>query len=559
MVDQSTTPEAGYTGSKTPIRSAVLILGMHRSGTSALAGVLVRLGATAPRSLMPPSNDNPRGYWESDPIRCFHDRLLASAGSRWKDWDRFNPGWLESPASQPLLDEFGELIVQEFGTAPLFILKDPRICRFVHVCLRGLEPLNIAPKVIMPVRNPLEVASSLNARDKLTIERALLAWLRHVLDAEVETRHLPRCVVTFESLMQDWRATVADIATALDLKWPKWSTGVEMDIDDFLANELRHHRVPEETLYVRTGLYQWIGDTYRALKQLATDPSNAEQIYETLDDVRNRFNAGTSIFGTVARAQENQTDALLVSVAELKKANQTLSAARDSLDSARERLQGLLASSEQSLKALRAESEQSRATLENEIDRLRAEAVARTEQEAQTQRRHDEEQQTLKERIRELDASLNLRFNELSKMTRMLRERDQVRQQMDDELRRYRRPVELLKSSGLWGATKPLRFAYRVLTSRFGRAARTLAADQALIRKSKYFDSAWYLSQNPDVAARGMDPIEHYVRFGALEERDPGPTFSTMRYIAFNPDVAASGLNPLVHYLRHGQKENRRI
>ncbi len=548
------TPPSQSTQSDLP-RTAVLVLGMHRSGTSALAGVLVHLGATAPRSLMRPTNDNPRGYWESDPIRHFHDRLLTSAGSRWMDWDRFNQDWLESPVAAPLLEEFGKLIVQEFGTAPLFILKDPRICRFVRVCLRGLELLNIAPKVVMPVRNPLEVAYSLNARYRLTTERALLVWLRHVLDAEAATRDVPRCVVTLDSLLQDWRATVQRIGAALDLRWPKWSAGTQVEIDAFLANELRHHSLPDDPLPVRSGLYEWIGGTYGALRQLANDPSDPRQIYNTLDDIRQRFDAGASVFGTVARAQDNQVDGLLVSVADLEKNLQALSDSRDLLEASRDALEADRTRLEASL----ASSERSRTSLQNEIDRLHTEVAARAELEVQVQHHHHEERQRLDGQVRELEANLDHRFDELAKITRMLRESDLAAHKMSEELRRYRRPISLLRSIGLWGAMKPIRTGYGVLNSRFGKAARRLASDRALIRQSQYFDSAWYLAQYPDVLASGMDPIEHYLRFGALEERDPGPTFSTMRYIGFNPDVAASSINPLVHYLMYGQRENRRI
>jgi hypothetical protein len=71
------------------------------------------------------------------------------------------------------------------------------------------------------------------------------------------------------------------------------------------------------------------------------------------------------------------------------------------------------------------------------------------------------------------------------------------------------------------------------------------------------FDSAWYLERNPDVAAAGLNPLIHYWDFGALEGRDPNPFFSTNWYLARNPDVAASKVNPLGHYLTHGEAEFR--
>ena len=71
------------------------------------------------------------------------------------------------------------------------------------------------------------------------------------------------------------------------------------------------------------------------------------------------------------------------------------------------------------------------------------------------------------------------------------------------------------------------------------------------------FDHAWYARCNPDVVATGMDPLLHYVRFGADEGRDPNPLFDATWYAEQNPDVATSGLSPFLHYVRHGAVEGR--
>lgn len=81
--------------------------------------------------------------------------------------------------------------------------------------------------------------------------------------------------------------------------------------------------------------------------------------------------------------------------------------------------------------------------------------------------------------------------------------------------------------------------------------------DTDLIRATDLFDRAWYTAEYPDVDALGMDPAEHYYRFGARLLRDPGPGFSTRYYLGTYPDVAASAMNPLVHYVRHGRDEGR--
>lgn len=71
------------------------------------------------------------------------------------------------------------------------------------------------------------------------------------------------------------------------------------------------------------------------------------------------------------------------------------------------------------------------------------------------------------------------------------------------------------------------------------------------------FHSGYYLERNPDVAQAGMVAVDHYIRYGAAEGRDPHPLFNTSYYLEQNPDVAASGMNPLLHYVLHGAAEGR--
>lgn len=79
-----------------------------------------------------------------------------------------------------------------------------------------------------------------------------------------------------------------------------------------------------------------------------------------------------------------------------------------------------------------------------------------------------------------------------------------------------------------------------------------------ILNQSDLFEAQWYLETYPDVAAAGMDAIDHFLKYGARMGRDPGPGFSTRFYLKQNPDVVAGDLNPLVHYLTFGQAEGRK-
>ncbi|XYD07785.1 hypothetical protein R1A27_22270 [Methylobacterium sp. NMS12] len=71
------------------------------------------------------------------------------------------------------------------------------------------------------------------------------------------------------------------------------------------------------------------------------------------------------------------------------------------------------------------------------------------------------------------------------------------------------------------------------------------------------FDPAYYLNRNPDVREAGLDPLQHFLKHGWKEGRDPSAGFSTAGYLIANPDVAAAKQNPLLHFLQNGLAEGR--
>ena len=123
MVQDGRASMAESQGSGSTTRRAVLVLGMHRSGTSAIGGVLDALGLEAPKTPLPANDFNMRGYWESAPLIKLHERLLNSADSSWDDW---RPLDLQaSRVAEPYRPAIEAVIADEFGDAPLIFIKDP--------------------------------------------------------------------------------------------------------------------------------------------------------------------------------------------------------------------------------------------------------------------------------------------------------------------------------------------------------------------------------------------------------------------------------------------------
>lgn len=114
----------------------------------------------------------------------------------------------------------------------------------------------------------------------------------------------------------------------------------------------------------------------------------------------------------------------------------------------------------------------------------------------------------------------------------------------------------MTKTSALTSLTKSGRRALGYLKRR-AFSFYHLKRDVEIIERSGLFDRDWYLKQYPDVAETKMDPIKHYLRYGAPEGRDPNPEFSTWGYVETYPDVGTQRMNPFIHYLLYGLAEGR--
>jgi hypothetical protein len=330
-----------------PKRQAILVLGMHRSGTSAIGGVISALGVAGPKTLMAPNYYNSRGHFESTPLVAAHDELLASAGSRWDDWRQFNPRWIRSKAAEQHRQKIKALLIEEFGDEPLIFIKDPRICRFVPFTSSILAELNVSPMAILPVRNPLEAAYSLERRDKFAPSRSMLLWLRHVLDAEFHSRHMPRYFLPYETFLTNWRYYVNRAAEKTGVIWPERSDRSGVKVDEFLTLDMRHERVSFDEIKDHPEISPLVRETYYILTNIMAGGEN-KVLLDQLDLVRTKFDESCHIFGAAMTLLEQRSaeahlltverDALAAVYNSLVAERDSLAAARNSLISERDAL-----------------------------------------------------------------------------------------------------------------------------------------------------------------------------------------------------------------------------
>lgn len=298
---------SGKQKADTVSKRAIFVLGMHRSGTSALAGVLAALGVTMPQTLMTAHPTNPKGFFESYAIMNLSDEMLRAAGRAWDDWRTID---IESLSSDEYRAKISDVFSHEFSGDPALIaIKDPRHCRMAPVWLSAFEDFGYKPLIILPYRHPLEVAQSLASRDDMPVAQALLIWLRHVLDAEVFTRGRPRAFVYMPDLLANWRTSMDQIAAHLNIEWPLSSGEKAEQIDHFLDQDLKNHTIPDEMLDADPMTRGWVARTFHALQALAANPDLSDSL-AALDAIRSEFDLASALFGEALSGLETRNRTL---------------------------------------------------------------------------------------------------------------------------------------------------------------------------------------------------------------------------------------------------------
>jgi glycosyltransferase involved in cell wall biosynthesis/SAM-dependent methyltransferase len=274
---------------------AVLIVGMHRSGTSALGGMLNKLGVAVPEDQHPPDEHNARGYFEPERIIDFHEALLAKLGSPSNDPLPLSYDWVRSPVGRAAAVELADILDEEFGDSAMCLFKDPRMCRLMPVWTAALTNRGRDAVAILPCRHPLEVAGSLSAKAGLSRPYGLFMWLQHVLLGERFTRDMKRSFTLYDVLLSDWRAVVDKLQRELEVAWPRDLVRAGPEIDAFLSSELRHHQSPP-ALEPHDPLDELCARTWAALHRLNDAPYDVEAMAE-LDAVWAAFEAAVGVFG----------------------------------------------------------------------------------------------------------------------------------------------------------------------------------------------------------------------------------------------------------------------
>ena len=202
---------------------ALIVLGMHRSGTSAVTRGLECLGAELGDELLAPSEaENPRGFYEDVPLLEISEQVLEALGLRWDSIGLIGAEAWQQAELASLELKAAEIIRGRFADFPLWAFKNPRTARLLPFWQRVFSRVGCGDAYVLALRNPLSVARSLQRRNGLDPATSHLLWLLHMTEAVEATRGKPLVCVDYDQLLGDPRRELNRLGSGLALS-PSWA------------------------------------------------------------------------------------------------------------------------------------------------------------------------------------------------------------------------------------------------------------------------------------------------------------------------------------------------
>lgn len=570
----------------------VIVIGMHRSGTSMVTRLLNLCGLYfGPEGLSTGFNpENEKGFWERVDVRALNDQVLASMGAT---WDSPLPAFESKAKRLPSsLTHAAKRLLLEIDAHRPWVIKEPRLC----LTFRFIKPLMEMPVAIIPVRDPMSVALSLHRRNKFSIELSLALWECYSIALLRNTKGLSRYLIQYEELLLNPYDQVAKLHAFLaEIEIPARMPS-EKELQAFVDKRLNHNPISDQSenqlneSQARLWKALTEGDLERAsrmklsraawelldkqAKITPVDPEplklpmpanfgqRSERLHEEIDAVHKKLEEGMAAVKADQEVRFGELRSESVSHAD---SNRMIAA----------RIAGKVESLGEEFSQLRSGVQHSSSEVQAVLQDLQRNLTIfreATEAQENTAREHSQQVARLQAEHR---SSLNLRdamitsleSEKLALTQRLEKERANTRaltQAHQDALENERTEAEAafiayrsaVENSLSWKASFPLRLAGELALKPVERLRRR--RHLSVIRGSDLFDAKWYLQEYKDVATAEMDAATHYLIHGALEGRNPGPQFDSSAYDLANPDIRASSINPLVHYEMHGRAEGRR-
>ncbi|MEE9328314.1 MAG: glycosyltransferase [Cocleimonas sp.] len=515
------------------MKECIVILGMHRSGTSVLTGLVSLFGGYVGADLMPPTKDNPMGYFENNKIYVLNERILRENNASWHDYS-FVADDIKKPDFQQYVSDAKDVIQAELKFVNKLIIKDPRICILFPIWEQALQELDINIRIIFAYRSPLEVAHSLLKRDEIPVEKGLMLWSHYFLQSEVYSRKYQRMIVEYDKDFHDLPEFLDKVG---DFIGADVNQEIQQKAKDLYSPNLKHHQVALDNISDDLPSYLTQLITLLVDKKL-NSKKKVNQIRVEFNNSVKYYQYKKPLYLDELKDKEEQ-----IAIREMDKEKQ---------EEERLRLEGII--------------KELKVTIEEKSFRI-AEALELKKEEIEDKNhvivrgkeklKAFEKNAYIKEKdlitiIKEREHQIKEQSHGLELLNSVYKMGDQLFQKTVTS-KKYHKQLhnKVANVSKLKLRLKLLPFAKK--------SQKRLLRDRISIIQSGLFSPFFYLTINPDVKESGIDPLIHFCKYGWKEGRNPSLSFDTTAYLKKNPDVDRVKVNPLVHYIRSGKKEGRKI
>jgi glycosyltransferase involved in cell wall biosynthesis len=262
----------------------IVVLGMHRGGTSIVARALNLLGIELGDDLLSAAPDNPTGYWESRTVLTINEAVLTTFGMTWDSVIPIDPNNWELPKIKELQLDALDKLRKKFRNARLWGFKDPRTARLLPFWQRVFRHLNVTETYVIALRNPLNVVKSLAAPDRVnpyppsyrqsgfSSRKGYILWLEHMVSAVAYTEANDRVLVDTDRLYSYPSAELKRLAERLQLSSaPNLNSALEEFETRFLDSNLRHGHYEADDVALDPHAPAVVTEAYRYFRALAHD------------------------------------------------------------------------------------------------------------------------------------------------------------------------------------------------------------------------------------------------------------------------------------------------
>ena len=247
----------------------VVVLGMHRSGTSAITRGLEVVGVQLGDSLHQADIDNPKGFWEDIDFLDINESLLAHIGSAYTRVGLIDRKIPNTREIESLRLKAEQLVREKCNKNIVWGFKDPRTARLLHFWQPIFEGVGCDVGYVIASRNPISVVESLR-KHGFEPEMSFYLWLEHLIPALSETAGAKRVVVDYDQLLENPELELLRVAQALGLSKPE-PLSLAVYKNDFLETGLRHTFFTPQDLGLYPSAPSQVVTAYEWLAKLAND------------------------------------------------------------------------------------------------------------------------------------------------------------------------------------------------------------------------------------------------------------------------------------------------